>query len=87
MLRWVRYLLQRNALVLGVAQSQVHVLCEMVSERFTGWLSKKGRLTKALSGSSLEEVVNGGTDNNTLTTRVDSEATNLDAVASGDVLD
>lgn len=48
---------------------------------------QQGELTQALGGGTLEEVVDGSADNNTLTAGVDGEATDLDAVATGNVLD
>lgn len=45
------------------------------------------RLTQALSGGTLEQVVDGGADNNTLAAGVDSESTDLDTVTAGNVLD
>lgn len=46
-----------------------------------------GEHTKTLRGSTLQEVVDGGTDNNTLAAGVDGEATNFHAMAAGNVLD
>lgn len=43
-------------------------------------------LTEALGGGTLEQVVNGGADDDALAAGVDSEATDLDAVATGNVL-
>lgn len=60
--------LVRDAVILAVAEGQVHVL-------------------EALRGSALEEVVNGGVDDYALAGAVDGEATNLNAVLAGDVLD
>lgn len=45
------------------------------------------KLTEALGGSSLEKVIDGGTDDNPIATRVDGKSTNLDAMAARDVLD
>lgn len=49
----------------------------------------KGKIhvLEALRRSSLEEVVDGSIDDNTLARTVDCEATDLDAVLAGDVLD
>lgn len=45
------------------------------------------RLTQALSGGTLEQVVDGSADNDTLAAGVDGESTDLDTVAAGNVLD
>lgn len=47
----------------------------------------KGFLTQALSSGTLEQVVNGGADNNTLAAGVHGETTNLNAVTASNVLD
>lgn len=48
---------------------------------------KIGSLTQTLGSSSLQQVVDGGTDNHPLAARVDSKTTDLDAMLTGDVLD
>jgi hypothetical protein len=45
------------------------------------------RLTQALSGGTLEEVVDGSADNNALAAGVDGESTDLNAVAASNILD
>lgn len=44
-------------------------------------------LTETLCGSSLEQIVNGGADDNPITTGVDCKPTNFDTVTAGNVLD
>lgn len=60
--------LVRDALVLSIAKSQVHVL-------------------QTLCCSTLEQVVNGSVDHDTLARAVNSEATNLNSMLARDVLD
>lgn len=43
-------------------------------------------LTQALSSGTLEEVVNGGADDNALAARVHGETTNLNTVTTSNVL-
>lgn len=50
-------------------------------------VGKAQELTKTLGGSTLEQVVNGSTDNNPLAAGVNSKSTNLNAVAASNVLD
>jgi len=44
-------------------------------------------LTQALGGGTLEQVVDGGTDDDALAAGVDGKSTDLNAVAAGNVLD
>lgn len=46
-----------------------------------------GKLTETLSGSTLQQVVDGSTDHNALAAGVDGEATNVNTVAARNVLD
>jgi hypothetical protein len=46
-----------------------------------------GKLTQALSSGTLEEVVNGGANNDTLAAGVHGETTNLNTVTASNVLD
>lgn len=89
-LTYRRHLVKRDALVFAVAKGKVHVLCsEHISFNPICDLSDcwTEGLTQALGGGTLEQVVNGSTHDDPLAAGVDSEATNLNAVAASDGLD